>query len=44
MPYMKALSLIMLTGEPNKETYYNGRHLKNINHIDLIFHVHILGA
>ena len=44
MPNMKVLSLIMLTGEPNKEIYQNGHHLKNVNHIDLIFHVDILGA
>ena len=41
---MKALSLIMLTGEPNEEIFQNGHHLKNIHHTDLIFYVHILGA
>ena len=41
---MKALSLTMLSGEPHKEICQNGCHLKNTHCINLIIHVHILGA
>ena len=43
-PNIKAISLIMWAGNPSEEISLTNYHLNTTGHIDLLIHLHKLGA